>query len=218
MDLSHVQRAAVARFSLQGFAATGIRDLGAAAGINSATLYHYVGSKQDLLARIISDCLDAMTTGGRAAAASASDPARQLAALVAFHVSFTAVNPLTSRVSEHEMRSLTAENHAVLQAKRDAYEQLFTDVLAAGAQAGIFSAPDLSMARFAIMEMATGVAHWYRPDGRLSLRQVQENFVAMAFRILAVPGAPPEQLPEASRLASEPVAKEQADEHLVIHG
>ncbi len=51
MDLGRVQRAAVTLFATKGFAATGIRELGAEAGINSATLYHYVGSKESLLAR-----------------------------------------------------------------------------------------------------------------------------------------------------------------------
>lgn len=53
MDLGRVQRAAVTLFATKGFAATGIRELGAEAGINSATLYHYVGSKESLLASII---------------------------------------------------------------------------------------------------------------------------------------------------------------------
>ena len=44
-----VQRAAVALFAEKGFAATGIRELGNAAGLNSATLYHHVGGKQELL-------------------------------------------------------------------------------------------------------------------------------------------------------------------------
>ena len=37
MDLGRVQRAAVTLFATKGFAATGIRELGAEAGINSAT-------------------------------------------------------------------------------------------------------------------------------------------------------------------------------------
>ena len=50
MNIGKVQQAAVLLFARQGFAATGIRELGAAAGINSATIYHYVGSKESLLA------------------------------------------------------------------------------------------------------------------------------------------------------------------------
>ncbi len=66
MDLGKVQRAAVLLFAAHGFAATGIRELGAAAGINSATLYHYTGSKEDLLVSIMRSCLEAMIESGSA--------------------------------------------------------------------------------------------------------------------------------------------------------
>jgi AcrR family transcriptional regulator len=207
MDIDQVQRAAVARFAQQGFAATGIRELGTAAGINSATLYHYVGSKHDLLVRIISDCLKAMINDGRDALSTAQTPTHQLAQLIAFHVAFTATNPQTARVAEYEMRSLTPVAREEMQQLRDEYEALFTEVLNEGDKSGEFNTPDLTMARLAVMEMGTGVAHWYRPHGRLSLDQVQQNFVAMAYRILALPDtakSPNTPLPSAQQLPSEP--------------
>lgn len=203
MQLGQIHKAAVSCFARQGFAATGIRELGAAVGLNSATLYHYVGGKQELLLGVIRNCLDAMIDGAQDAIEDA-DPAQRLAALVAFHVGFTATNPQTARVAEYEMRSLSGEHRAAMQALRDEYEQLFTDALADGERAGLFHAPDAGMARLAIMEMGTGVAHWYRPGGRLPLAQVQLNFIQMALRILAADPAVPEELPVPARLDSEP--------------
>ena len=203
MQLGQIHKAAVSCFARQGFAATGIRELGAAVGLNSATLYHYVGGKQELLLGVIRNCLDAMIDGAQDAIEGA-DPAQRLAALVAFHVGFTATNPQTARVAEYEMRSLSGEHRAAMRALRDEYEQLFTDALADGERAGLFHAPDAGMARLAIMEMGTGVAHWYRPGGRLPLAQVQLNFIQMALRILAADPAVPEELPVPARLDSEP--------------
>lgn len=190
MDRGRVQQAAVACFAARGFAATGIRELGAAAGINSATLYHYAGSKEELLVGIMRSCLDAMIDSGSAALRTSPEPTLQLAALVSSHVGFTATNPLTSRVAEHEMRALGAENRRAMQHLRDEYESLFAQVVQRGLRVGEFTADDATMARLALMEMGTGVAHWYRPDGRLTLAQVQHNFVNMACRILAANPAP----------------------------
>ena len=39
----------VALFAAKGFHGTGIRELADAAGLSSATLYHYMGTKEDLL-------------------------------------------------------------------------------------------------------------------------------------------------------------------------
>ncbi|PQZ94707.1 TetR family transcriptional regulator [Arthrobacter sp. MYb227] len=185
MNLGKLQQAAVLLFAQQGFAATGIRELGAAAGINSATLYHYVGSKEELLVSVMKDCLNEMIRSGSEALRKSSEPALQLAGLISSHVGFTGTNQLTSRVAEYEMRALSETNRPAMQGLRDEYESLFAQVLERGTRVGVFSTDDLTMARLAIMEMGTGVAHWFRPNGRLELHEVQQNFVNMAYRVLA---------------------------------
>lgn len=211
MELGTVQQAAVSCFAQRGFAATGIRELGTAVGLNSATLYHYVGGKEELLVDIIKNCLNSMIDGASQTAAAGADPTRKLALLVAFHVGFTATNPKTSRVAEHEMRALSTENAAHMQALRDSYEQLFARVLQDGTAQGAFSTGDLGIARLAMMEMGTGVSHWFRRDGRLSLPEVQLNFVALAMRMLAVSNESPlsrAELPVPLVIASEPEPKD----------
>ncbi|EMR00389.1 TetR/AcrR family transcriptional regulator [Paeniglutamicibacter gangotriensis] len=185
MNIEKVQQAAVLLFARQGFAATGIRELGAGAGINSATIYHYAGSKEELLVQVMRGCLDEMIASGSAALRISAEPTLQLAALVSSHVGFTATNPLTARVAEYEMRALSPENQPAMQKLRDDYESLFAQIVERGIRVGEFTTDDATMARLALMEMGTGVAHWYRPDGRLGLTEVQHNFVAMACKILS---------------------------------
>lgn len=208
MNLGHVQQAAVSLFAKQGFAATGIRELGAAAGINSATIYHYVGSKEDLLVSIMRDCLNEMIRSGSEALRASAEPAIQLAGLISSHVGFTGTNQFTARVAEYEMRALSEANGPAMQGLRDEYESLFAQVLERGTRVGDFNTDDLTMARLAIMEMGTGVAHWYRQDGRLALEEVQQYFVNMAFRILAADASVLEGVDfimATRRLESEPV-------------
>ncbi|MCA1781969.1 MAG: TetR/AcrR family transcriptional regulator [Dermatophilaceae bacterium] len=203
-----VQQAAVRLFAEKGFAATGIRELASVLGINSGTLYHHAGGgKPELLSTIMRECLTALLQGGEEAVAVSADPARQLAVLTAAHVGFSAVNPLTAQVTDQEVRSLDVSTRTQLVAMRDAYESLFADVLDRGARSGIFELPDVRVTRLALLEMCNGVAHWYRPDGRLSCVEVQERFVEFAGRLvgcdlLARLQAP---FPEPVRLAIEPV-------------
>jgi hypothetical protein len=39
------------------------------------------------------------------------------------------------------------------------------------------------VARLALVEMCNGVALWYRPDGRLSVAELQDRFVELAGRL-----------------------------------
>lgn len=180
-----VQRAAVALFARKGFAATGIRELGSAAGLNSATLYHHVGGgKEELLATIMRTCLDELLRAGRHAMATSSDPTEQLIALIAAHVGFSALNPLTTWVTDQEMRSLSGENLASLVAMRDDYESLFSAVLEGGVRTDAFDLTDIALARLAILEMCNGVAHWFHRDGRLTVADVQTRFVEFGCRLV----------------------------------
>lgn len=182
-NLAEIRRAAVSLFAERGFAATGIRDVGRAAGLNSATLYHYASGKEELLAGIMRAGLGELLRTGREAVAYGADPAVQLARLVAAHVANEAVNPLTSRVTDTEMRALTGRNLAEIIALRDEYEALVAGVLARGMAAGEFHVTDLGVARLALVEMCNGVALWYRPDGRLSVAELQDRFVELAGRL-----------------------------------
>ncbi len=191
MTLVDVQRAAVDLFSGRGFEATGIRELGAAVGLNSATLYHYAGGKQELLAELMRICLDELLACGRAASASSTVPLEQLAALLASHIGISALNPRTAVVTDQEMRALTPERRTVLTGVRDEYEALFTAVLARGAKAGTFRMADAGVTRLALLEMCNGVAHWYRPGGRLGVEDVQRRFVEMGARLVGADGPEP---------------------------
>jgi AcrR family transcriptional regulator len=181
--LGEIRRAAVSLFAERGFAATGIRDVGRAAGLNSATLYHYASGKEELLAGIMRAGLEELLRTGREAVAYGADPAVQLARLVAAHVANEAVNPLTSRVTDTEVRALTGHNRAEIIALRDEYEALVAGVLSRGVAAGEFHVTDLGVARLALVEMCNGVALWYRPDGRLSVAELQDRFVELAGRL-----------------------------------
>ena len=185
MTREEIQRTAVDLFAHKGFAATSIRQLGTAAGVNSATLYHYAaGGKEEWLATIMRTCLAELLRLGRLALVCSEDPNIQLVQLVRGHVGMTALNPLTARVTDQEMRALSADNFAELVAVRDDYESMFSTVLTRGVRTSAFQVVDARLTRLALLEMCNGVAHWYRPDGRLSVMQVADQFGELARRIV----------------------------------
>ncbi|MBP2320064.1 AcrR family transcriptional regulator [Kibdelosporangium banguiense] len=182
-SLGRIQRTAVRLFADHGFAATGIREISRGAGLNSATLYHYAGGKEELLVTVMRDCLHEILRAGREALAPTEDPAVQLVRLVRAHVAVEAINPLTAKVTDREVHSLTGDNHTEILAIRHEYEGLFRDVLRRGAKQQ-FHITDLSITRLAVMEMCNGVANWYRPGGRLTVAGLQDRFAELACRMV----------------------------------
>lgn len=186
MKLHDVQRAAVELFSARGFAATGIREIGRQVNLNSATLYHYTGSKEDLLEGIMRLALLELEHAGKAAVARSQDPLVQLGNLVGAHVGLTAVNPFTSRVIDHELRALTPDRLTKMLEIRDSYEEVWTQVFARGLANGAFQVTNIKITRLAIIEMCNGVANWYNPNGELNVLDIQRMLIDLSGRMIGV--------------------------------
>jgi hypothetical protein len=72
-----------------------------------------------------------------------------------------------------ELRNLTAENFATIEAMRGSYENALETVLKQGVTEGVFQIPDTKIATLAVIAMLNGVMTWYRAGGRLSLEEVE---------------------------------------------
>ncbi|HEX8868099.1 MAG TPA: helix-turn-helix domain-containing protein, partial [Lentzea sp.] len=83
---TRVRRAAVELFAARGFHGTGIRDLAQAAGLSSATLYHYMGTKEDLLVEIMRTSLTRLIESATQVISATDDPVERLTELVRMHV------------------------------------------------------------------------------------------------------------------------------------
>jgi len=176
-----IHRAALRLFATYGFAGTGIRKIADEAGITVASLYHYVGTKEDLLERMMHESMSQLLGPARQVA---GDPAQRICALVDLHVRRHARASQLCRVGDTELRSLSRARRASIVSLRDEYQAIWTDAITSGIRSGTFAVPDARVAAMALMQMCTGVAHWYSPRGRLTLEQVSAAFVTMARAML----------------------------------
>ncbi len=176
-----IHRAALRLFATYGFAGTGIRKIADEAGITVASLYHYVGTKEDLLERMMHESMSQLLGPARQVA---GDPAQRICALVDLHVRRHARASQLCRVGDTELRSLSRARRARIVSLRDEYQAIWTDAITSGIRSGTFAVPDARVAAMALMQMCTGVAHWYSPRGRLTLEQVSAAFVTMARAML----------------------------------
>src|SRR4051812_43136732 len=146
-----IRVAALELFAERGFHGTGIRDLAERAGLSSASLYHYMGTKEDLLVSIMTESLERLVeAGGRL---SGVDPVNRVTSLVELHVLTHATHRLETRVADDEMRALSPARRGAVVALRDRYEALWQDAIDAGCAAGVFHVREPKVARLALLEM-----------------------------------------------------------------
>ncbi|WP_343949757.1 TetR/AcrR family transcriptional regulator [Nonomuraea longicatena] len=176
-----IKAAAIDLFARDGYAATSIRDLARAVNMTNAGIYHHVTSKEALLADLMRVGQLGLIDATDRLLAHRPAPADRLAVLIGSLTAIHALNPMTTRVMDGELRSLTPGSSArdEIIALRDRYEDRWRTTLAEGADQGDFRIPDQRLTRLALMAMCTGTSEWYRPDGDASLERVCAEFVAI---------------------------------------
>jgi AcrR family transcriptional regulator len=179
-----VRRAAVALFASRGFHATGIRQLADCAGIKSATLYHYMATKEDLLFAIVQDSSRRLIEAAQRLADLALPPEAMVCGLVQMHVSVHATHRDETAVVDNELRHLDHDRRRRAVELRDAYEAFWTRAISVGARDGVFSVHNERLARLAILQMCSGVAEWYSPRGQLALPELGQAHAHMALQLL----------------------------------
>jgi AcrR family transcriptional regulator len=181
-----IQDAALQLFAAKGFFATGIREIADRVGVTTAALYHYMGSKDELLIEIMASSMTQLIRAAEESLATADEPAAELAALVRSHVGYHALDPLRSMVTDDELRAVSGEPRSHIMELRDSYERLWAGTLDRGLASGVFDVADAKITRLAVLEMCNGVDRWYSSTGPLGPGEVADVFADLA---LAMVGA-----------------------------
>ncbi|MEQ6248515.1 TetR/AcrR family transcriptional regulator [Sulfitobacter sp. HNIBRBA3233] len=175
-----VREVAQRLFAEGGYAAVSMRAIAAEVGVQAGALYNYTPDKQtllfDLMESHLQDLLAAVEDDPKA------PPSERLDAFVSFHIRFHAARPDAVFIAYMELRNLSAENFARIEALRRTYEDGLEQILRAGVQSGAFRVTDTKIATLAIIAMLTGVNTWFREGGRLSLDQVTSQYGEMVRR------------------------------------
>ena len=171
-------------FARQGFVATGIRDIAKEAGFSSTALYHHIPSKEALLVDIMSQGFEMLIGNARSALAGHRSAAAKLEALVRQHTLFEIEHLTLANVITVEFRFLGPEAREQVMPLREAYEDIWRDVIEAGVASGEFDVPDPRLARLAVLEMCASPEAWYREDGRLEPQEIADTFAGMALGLV----------------------------------
>jgi TetR/AcrR family transcriptional regulator, cholesterol catabolism regulator len=183
-------------FARQGYHATGIMELCAANDLGKGALYHYIGSKEELLAAIHDRVMDEVMMGADRVAAAGGRPSEQLTMLGDELLDVIHRYPDHVWVFLHEFPALTGPRAAQFRVRRQAYENRVEAVLSAGVETGEFREIDPWLAARAWLGMHNYTYLWLKPGRRLSARAVARPFSDIFMRGIAITDATSESAPD----------------------
>ena len=176
---ARIYQSALALFARYGYAAVSMRQIAAEVGVNQAALYHYTPTKQDLLVGVLTRHMDGLIATWNAQK-KPSDPVLALDHFVRFHIRYHVPRADEIFVSYMELRSLEKPHFKAITSLRQEYEDVLREILVRGMQLQQFKNIDPAITAMAILSMLTGIATWYKPDGRLSQDEIESYFSKMA--------------------------------------
>lgn len=179
-----IRRAALDLIARHGYEAMAMRRLAAEVGVQVAALYRYFPTKEDLLFSLMNEHMEALLESWEAARPASGAPVHQLAAFVRNHIDFHVARRHSTHVNNMELRALSHEKLSAILRLRGTYEKELRRILREGAEEGRFAIGDVALTAMAIIQMTTGVIVWFRPDERLSVRQVADTYHDMTMRLV----------------------------------
>jgi AcrR family transcriptional regulator len=160
-------------FARDGYNTTTMQELAGAMGLATGALYHYFGSKEQLLMSICDQLMEPLlerATELLDEPAPAGDQLRALVRLWVGHVVAHRDHMLVFQQERHLIES--AERWRKVRASRKAFERLIAGVLE---RAPLRTDPRLAL--LALLGMVNHTAQWYRPRGDLTPVQIADGYV-----------------------------------------
>jgi TetR/AcrR family transcriptional regulator, cholesterol catabolism regulator len=163
-------------FAKQGYSATGTSELCDAVGLGKGSLYYYIGSKEEVLARIHSRVMEHVLQSASDIEKIDASPAEKLRLLGIELINVITRYPDHVWVFLHEWPALRDERAREFKRQRRLYEDAIERVLADGVAAGSFVIDDLRLAVHAWLGMHNYTYQWFRPHGRLNAFQIANAY------------------------------------------
>ena len=177
---------AVDLFHRKGYFATSISEIAGQCGIQKASIYYHYPSKENILFHIQQVTMEELTAYLRDNLEGRADIEDRMGAAVRSHVRFHLDRQKETFIANSELRGLTPEHYQEIVHRRDAYEQVFQQIIREGIEAGVFTSADVKILSYAILTLCNAGAIWFKPRGRMSvdaIAEIYENFVLRGLKV-----------------------------------
>jgi AcrR family transcriptional regulator len=173
-------------FRQKGFEAASMRDIAAELGIEAASLYSHIKSKDEILETICFRMADELLKAIDEVNDVYFNAEEKLATAIKNHVKIVTGDLDSSTVFLREWRRLPAGKLEEFIKLRNKYEDGFMQILINGENENVFEAPDKKFAVLTILSAVNWITEWYSPKGSKTPDEIAEHlfrFITTGLRV-----------------------------------
>jgi AcrR family transcriptional regulator len=173
-------RVATRLFARNGFEGTSVQDIVDAAGVTKGAMYHYYGSKDDLLYEVYHQLLTLQTTRLNEIVNGPGSAEERLRAAAIDVVVSSLANLDDMIVFFRSLHMLPDDRQTQIRAERRAYQDQFKALVEEGMAAGTFrSEVPADIVVHYYLSTVNQLGSWFRPDGAMTATQVAEQYTEL---------------------------------------
>ena len=172
--LREVLDVAACLFHEKGYRSTSLTDIANALGMNKASLYHYVRSKEDLVRQLILRASQRLRDVSRNPTIDILAPDQALELLIREHCEVLLDCPNEIGLLIQQRKFVEPTVLLEISERERTYVSHVRSVIARGVTQGLFGPTDISVATALVLDTVNGLLRWYRPNGKLTRSEVIE--------------------------------------------
>jgi len=170
--LREVLDVAACLFHEKGYRSTSLTDIANALGMNKASLYYYVRSKEDLVRQLILRASQRLRDVSRNPTIDILAPDHALELLIREHCAVLLDCPNEIGLLIQQRKFVEPTVLLEISERERTYVSHVRGVIARGITKGLFRPSDVSVATALILDTVNGLLRWYRPNGELTRSEV----------------------------------------------
>jgi AcrR family transcriptional regulator len=164
-------------FREKGFPATSMRDLAESVGIEAASLYNHIRSKNEILEAICFDVANRFTTNIESIEIAPLPSISKVETLLRFHIRQMVNHYEEVFVSDREWKHLEEPYLSNFQNQRRIYRKRFAAIIEDGIRKNEIRNIDAPTAVLIMLHAVSGIESWHRSKAKISAEELEENML-----------------------------------------
>ncbi|MET0638283.1 MAG: TetR/AcrR family transcriptional regulator [Chitinophagaceae bacterium] len=171
-----LQKAAI-MFREKGFAATSMRDLAESVGIEAASLYNHIRSKNEILEAICFDVANRFNTNIDSIESSEQASIKKIESLLRFHIKQMIEKYEEVYVTDREWKHLEDPFLSNIRSQRRNYRKRFAGIIEEGITRKEVKEIDAATAVLVMLHAVSGIESWHRSKAKINAEELEENMI-----------------------------------------
>ena len=178
----HITHVARNLFREKGYSATTMRDLASTVGIEAASLYAHVKSKESILQQICFNMADQFMAITVLVGKEKISVENKLILAIEKHVEVIVNNTDASAVFLHDWKHLSEPHLTKFKLMRNKYELFYVDLIRSGEKNKTFKNIDEKFVTMTLFSAMNWMYDYYKPSGKMKPKEIADHLAELILK------------------------------------